>query len=211
MGPLILRCELSFVNAIFEVLRNFQLKFSSLASDLLTFREFQGCVPVFLDDDTVDQYYNGYCNNVLWPLFHYIGLPQADRLAATRSLDSQFQAYQKANKMFADVVFSQYQVSYSISASMCYYLIWLLVVMSCGDSLGMHTIHILGPQCTAHKIRILFILVVLCALIVWRSANCGFWAVRKFQIVEGVQSDISVLSSSSGVILEKLQVKKRSC
>ncbi|CAM5999061.1 unnamed protein product [Sphagnum balticum] len=25
----------------------------------------KGCVPVFLDDDTVDQYYNGYCNNVL--------------------------------------------------------------------------------------------------------------------------------------------------
>ncbi|XP_024375261.1 alpha,alpha-trehalose-phosphate synthase [UDP-forming] 1 [Physcomitrium patens] len=69
----------------------------------------KGCVPVFLDDDTVDQYYNGYCNNVLWPLFHYIGLPQADRLAATRSLDSQFQAYQHANSLFAKIVFSQYQ------------------------------------------------------------------------------------------------------
>ncbi|XP_024377190.1 alpha,alpha-trehalose-phosphate synthase [UDP-forming] 1 isoform X2 [Physcomitrium patens] len=69
----------------------------------------KGCVPVFLDDDTVDQYYNGYCNNVLWPLFHYIGLPQADRLAATRSLDSQYAAYQHANKLFAQVVFSQYQ------------------------------------------------------------------------------------------------------
>ncbi|KAG0616367.1 hypothetical protein M758_5G109400 [Ceratodon purpureus] len=69
----------------------------------------KGCVPVFLDDDTVDQYYNGYCNNVLWPLFHYIGLPQEDRLAATRSLDSQFKAYQHANKLFAQIVFSQYQ------------------------------------------------------------------------------------------------------
>lgn len=72
--------------------------------------EMQGCVPVFLDDDTVDQYYNGYCNNVLWPLFHYIGLPQDDRLAATRSLDSQFKAYENANKLFADVVYSEYQV-----------------------------------------------------------------------------------------------------
>jgi trehalose 6-phosphate synthase/phosphatase len=69
----------------------------------------KGCVPVFLDDATVDQYYNGYCNNVLWPLFHYIGLPQEDRLAATRSLDSQFRAYQHANKLFAKVVFEQYQ------------------------------------------------------------------------------------------------------
>jgi trehalose 6-phosphate synthase/phosphatase len=70
----------------------------------------KGCVPVFLDDDTVDQYYNGYCNNVLWPLFHYIGLPQEDRLAATRSMDSQFNAYNHANQLFAEVVFSQYQV-----------------------------------------------------------------------------------------------------
>ncbi|KAH9554672.1 hypothetical protein CY35_08G075700 [Sphagnum magellanicum] len=69
----------------------------------------KGCVPVFLDDDTVDQYYNGYCNNVLWPLFHYIGLPQEDRLAATRSMDSQFNAYNHANQLFAEVVFSQYQ------------------------------------------------------------------------------------------------------
>ncbi|CAM6051565.1 unnamed protein product [Sphagnum compactum] len=69
----------------------------------------KGCVPVFLDDDTVDQYYNGYCNNVLWPLFHYIGLSQEDRLAGTRSLDSQFTAYKNANQLFADVVFSQYQ------------------------------------------------------------------------------------------------------
>jgi trehalose 6-phosphate synthase/phosphatase len=69
----------------------------------------KGCVPVFLDEDTVDQYYNGYCNNVLWPLFHYIGLPQEDRLAATRSMDSQFNAYKHANQLFAKVVFSQYQ------------------------------------------------------------------------------------------------------
>lgn len=68
-----------------------------------------GCVPVFLDDETVDQYYNGYCNNVLWPLFHYIGLPQEDRLAATRSLQSQFKAYKHANQKFSDAVYSQYQ------------------------------------------------------------------------------------------------------
>ncbi|KAL3691596.1 hypothetical protein R1sor_005247 [Riccia sorocarpa] len=68
-----------------------------------------GCFPVWLDDDTVDQYYNGYCNNVLWPLFHYIGLPQEDRLAATRSLQTQFKAYKVANEMFARAVYSQYQ------------------------------------------------------------------------------------------------------
>ncbi|XP_052207545.1 alpha,alpha-trehalose-phosphate synthase [UDP-forming] 1-like [Diospyros lotus] len=67
------------------------------------------CIPVFLDEETVHQYYNGYCNNILWPLFHYLGLPQEDRLATTRSFQSQFDTYKKANQMFADVVNDHYQ------------------------------------------------------------------------------------------------------
>lgn len=67
------------------------------------------CIPVFLDEEIVHQYYNGYCNNILWPLFHYLGLPQEDRLATTRSFQSQFFAYQKANQMFADVVNKHYE------------------------------------------------------------------------------------------------------
>ncbi|KAK4420448.1 Alpha,alpha-trehalose-phosphate synthase [UDP-forming] 1 [Sesamum alatum] len=67
------------------------------------------CIPVFLDEEIVHQYYNGYCNNILWPLFHYLGLPQEDRLATTRSFQSQFTAYKKANEMFADVVNRNYE------------------------------------------------------------------------------------------------------
>lgn len=67
------------------------------------------CIPVFLDEEIVHQYYNGYCNNILWPLFHYLGLPQEDRLATTRSFQSQFAAYKKANQMFADVVNKLYE------------------------------------------------------------------------------------------------------
>ncbi|GAB4846615.1 threalose-6-phosphate phosphatase [Ancistrocladus abbreviatus] len=67
------------------------------------------CIPVFLDEEIVHQYYNGYCNNILWPLFHYLGLPQEDRLATTRSFQSQFEAYKKANQMFADVVNKHYE------------------------------------------------------------------------------------------------------
>ncbi|XP_043808297.1 alpha,alpha-trehalose-phosphate synthase [UDP-forming] 1 isoform X3 [Manihot esculenta] len=67
------------------------------------------CIPVFLDEHIVHQYYNGYCNNVLWPLFHYLGLPQEDRLPTTRSFQSQFDAYKKANQMFADVVNRHYE------------------------------------------------------------------------------------------------------
>ncbi|XP_020581584.1 alpha,alpha-trehalose-phosphate synthase [UDP-forming] 1 [Phalaenopsis equestris] len=67
------------------------------------------CIPVFLDEEIVHQYYNGYCNNILWPLFHYLGLPQEDRLATTRSFQSQFDAYKRANQMFADVVNEHYE------------------------------------------------------------------------------------------------------
>ncbi|KAJ7968810.1 Alpha,alpha-trehalose-phosphate synthase 1 [Quillaja saponaria] len=67
------------------------------------------CIPVFLDEEIVHQYYNGYCNNILWPLFHYLGLPQEDRLATTRSFQSQFDAYKKANQLFADVVNRHYE------------------------------------------------------------------------------------------------------
>ncbi|XP_078431248.1 trehalose-6-phosphate synthase isoform X2 [Wolffia australiana] len=67
------------------------------------------CIPVFLDEEIVHQYYNGYSNNILWPLFHYLGLPQEDRLATTRSFQSQFDAYKRANKMFADVVCQYYE------------------------------------------------------------------------------------------------------
>ncbi|KAL6570557.1 threalose-6-phosphate phosphatase [Orobanche gracilis] len=68
------------------------------------------CIPVFLDQDLVHLYYNGYCNNILWPLFHYLGLPHEDRLATTRSIhQSQFAAYKKANQMFADVVNEHYE------------------------------------------------------------------------------------------------------
>ncbi|KAI5670720.1 hypothetical protein M9H77_11084 [Catharanthus roseus] len=67
------------------------------------------CIPVFLDEEVVHQYYNGYCNNILWPLFHYLGLPQEDRLATTRTFQSQFAAYKKANQMFADVVNKHYK------------------------------------------------------------------------------------------------------
>ncbi|KAL3839982.1 hypothetical protein ACJIZ3_024573 [Penstemon smallii] len=67
------------------------------------------CIPVFLDEETIDKYYNGYCNHILWPLIHYLGLPQEDRLATTQSFQSQFAAYKKANQMFADVVNEHYK------------------------------------------------------------------------------------------------------
>ncbi len=28
-----------------------------------------------MEDDLVDKYYNGFSNDILWPLFHYVPLP----------------------------------------------------------------------------------------------------------------------------------------
>ncbi|KAJ0771845.1 putative alpha,alpha-trehalose-phosphate synthase (UDP-forming) [Helianthus annuus] len=45
----------------------------------------------------------------MWPLFHSRGLPQEDGLDAYVNFQSQFDAYIKTNKMFADVIEENYQ------------------------------------------------------------------------------------------------------
>ena len=55
-------------------------------------------VPVYLDAKTVDLYYNGFCNSVLWSLFHYVPLQTDSRLSETRTLQFQWAAYQEANR-----------------------------------------------------------------------------------------------------------------
>jgi hypothetical protein len=62
------------------------------------------CVPVFLDPEVADNFYNGFCNNVLWPLLHYIPLSMLDSQASVAEL--QWQAYQVANEAFCDAVLS---------------------------------------------------------------------------------------------------------
>uniref|UniRef100_M8BX17 alpha,alpha-trehalose-phosphate synthase (UDP-forming) n=1 Tax=Aegilops tauschii TaxID=37682 RepID=M8BX17_AEGTA len=73
---------------------------TSIKKELLKKR----CVPVFLSEELRDQYYSGYCNNILWPLFHYLGLPQGYKVNKTKDFKSQLKAYTEANKMFADTL-----------------------------------------------------------------------------------------------------------
>lgn len=65
----------------------------------------QNCVPVFIPQKVCDPFYNGFCNNVLWPLFHYIPLP----VESITTADAEFEAYQAANYLFAEVVIREYQ------------------------------------------------------------------------------------------------------
>jgi trehalose 6-phosphate synthase/phosphatase len=60
-------------------------------------------VPVHLTTKQVEHFYEGFCNGVLWPLFHY--LLDKVRLDAWRD----WEAYREANERFADIVAKQYQ------------------------------------------------------------------------------------------------------
>ena len=68
----------------------------------------RGCIPVWIDPEMFELYYNGYSNNVLWPLFHYVPMPVESRLADTNSVQQQYLAYTKVNKMFADCILDVY-------------------------------------------------------------------------------------------------------
>lgn len=59
-------------------------------------REY-GCYPVFLSKDQVHNFYEGYSNDTLWPLFHYF-----HSLAKHQAI--YWQTYQAVNKLFASAV-----------------------------------------------------------------------------------------------------------
>ncbi|KAA8495657.1 Alpha,alpha-trehalose-phosphate synthase UDP-forming A [Porphyridium purpureum] len=62
------------------------------------------CIPVFLTAEIADRYYNGFCNDVLWPLFHYITHPPANS-EGEQKFDSKFwKAYRIANRCFASEI-----------------------------------------------------------------------------------------------------------
>lgn len=62
-----------------------------------------GMIPVHLTTKQVERFYEGFCNGVLWPLFHY--LLDKVRLDAWRD----WSAYREANERFAECVAAHYQ------------------------------------------------------------------------------------------------------
>jgi len=60
----------------------------------------RNCYPVFLSQKQIDEYYNGYSNSVLWPLFH--NLP-GQHISPDRK-SSWWQTYRKVNQHFAEVI-----------------------------------------------------------------------------------------------------------
>ena len=59
--------------------------------------DHQNCHPVFLSQEELNLYYNGFCNNTLWPLFHYFPL-------YTKYKATFWNAYRSVNQRFCDAV-----------------------------------------------------------------------------------------------------------
>src|SRR5882724_2618311 len=60
------------------------------------------CIPVFLSQRQIRDYYNGYSNTVLWPLLH--NLPAQNR--DTERHRQWWQSYRSVNQQFAETVLS---------------------------------------------------------------------------------------------------------
>jgi trehalose 6-phosphate synthase/phosphatase len=55
------------------------------------------CVPVSLTEDEIKQYYNGFSNNTIWPLFHYFPI-------YTSYSEKTWLAYKEVNQKFCDEI-----------------------------------------------------------------------------------------------------------
>jgi trehalose 6-phosphate synthase/phosphatase len=56
------------------------------------------CAPVFLTQRQLEDFYNGYSNSVLWPLFHNLRLPR------TTQHEQWWKAYRHVNRLFSEAV-----------------------------------------------------------------------------------------------------------
>ncbi|MGI6678544.1 MAG: bifunctional alpha,alpha-trehalose-phosphate synthase (UDP-forming)/trehalose-phosphatase [Dehalobacterium sp.] len=55
------------------------------------------CLPVFLTEGEIDRYYNGFCNETIWPLFHYFA-------SKVKYEVETWKAYEEVNKKFFNTV-----------------------------------------------------------------------------------------------------------
>lgn len=62
----------------------------------------QRCIPVFLSQQQVEEFYNGFSNSILWPFFHNLAADFSDH-------ERYWKAYRHVNQLFADAVFATSQ------------------------------------------------------------------------------------------------------
>ncbi|MBL7893568.1 MAG: bifunctional alpha,alpha-trehalose-phosphate synthase (UDP-forming)/trehalose-phosphatase [Bacteroidia bacterium] len=72
-----------------------------LQSGSIFYDDFE-LAPVFIPPSTKDKFYNGFCNNTIWPLFHYF--PSYAKFS-----DNYYEQYVKANTIFCEKVLEMYK------------------------------------------------------------------------------------------------------
>lgn len=99
--------------------KNIWVGWPGIASEDITEKERQqitedlqkeNCYPVFLTRKQLNDFYNGYSNSVLWPLFH--DRPMSEE--AYNNLSRYWRAYQKVNSIFAEVTLALSQPGHNI-------------------------------------------------------------------------------------------------
>jgi len=62
-------------------------------------------IPLLIEPETIQSYYNGYCKSVLWPLFHYI----LQNYTSGRKENEYWEAYKSVNEIFTKKIVEIYQ------------------------------------------------------------------------------------------------------
>ncbi len=63
-------------------------------------RQMGECEPVFIEEQLMDQFYLGFCNKTIWPLFHYFPV-------LTIYEEAMWEVYEQVNRHFCEVVAAQ--------------------------------------------------------------------------------------------------------
>lgn len=107
----------------------------------------EGYVPVWLESGLLDLYYNGFCNSVLWQLFHYVPL-QLDgwqRVQEHQTLQMQWGAYQQVRQVAWVSITWNLQISRVLDKRMS------LEVQSAMTCAQRQVSHVIGLCCLVHR------------------------------------------------------------
>ncbi len=74
-----------------------QPKSAKEEGDITALLKKEKCLPIFLDEELIENFYDGFSNATLWPLFHYF-------TDYTVFKDVYWEAYKKVNEIFAESI-----------------------------------------------------------------------------------------------------------
>ena len=66
-------------------------------TEVTSLLEKEQCLPVFMNEELISNYYDGFSNATLWPLFHYF-------TEFAKFSETYWNAYKKVNELFAETI-----------------------------------------------------------------------------------------------------------